>query len=415
VTPPHTLRTSACTYSIPMVFGFEILLKTESAHHEHARRLRDELGDGGDEPHAGRCCGGGGVARAKGCAVSRVVCRNYDYELAILKIWYRHPAWSSKSVMITSKVPMQRTSRSVTRELRSTPAPSDPGLRRPETLASRGTASQPRQSPWTVFGRRESRHGILRQESRHGFRQQQNSSTGCLLAVPGTPPARTLFILVLSPPTTLTPRRHPRPRPRRRNGARARGRAWGSRSSSRWGRKFAVVNKWHPDAMGYISIFCGARPVSSQAASMEVTGCAGTSMSPGGAQNLKTSATPPHTLRTSACTYSILIMVQTCHSALLLRVPSLLLLPLLVWHLRLLLRRRCSPHLQWSNVPAGPYKQVKVDAPDANLATIARAAVVRNSSKAARQGLTLVHFSAQLEPCLTQKHPTNLKHPIIPP
>jgi hypothetical protein len=33
-----------------------------------------------------------------------------------------------------------------------------------------------------------------------------------------------------------------------------------------------------------------------------------------------------------------------------------------------------------------------------------------------RQGLTLVHFSAQLEPCLTHtKHPTHLKHPLTPP
>ena len=32
------------------------------------------------------------------------------------------------------------------------------------------------------------------------------------------------------------------------------------------------------------------------------------------------------------------------------------------------------------------------------------------------QGLTLVHFSAQLEPCLTHtKHPTHPKHPLTPP
>jgi len=33
-----------------------------------------------------------------------------------------------------------------------------------------------------------------------------------------------------------------------------------------------------------------------------------------------------------------------------------------------------------------------------------------------RQGLTLVHFSAQLEPRLTHtKHPTHPKHPLTPP
>ena len=53
-------------------------------------------------------------------------------------------------------------------------------------------------------------------------------------------------------------------------------------------RNFALVNKWHPAAVG---IFCGARPVSSQAASMEVTGCAGTSVTPGGAQNLSDTTT----------------------------------------------------------------------------------------------------------------------------
>jgi len=31
------------------------------------------------------------------------------------------------------------------------------------------------------------------------------------------------------------------------------------------------------------------------------------------------------------------------------------------------------------------------------------------------QGLTLVHFSAQLEPCLTRKHPTHPKYPLTPP
>ena len=34
-----------------------------------------------------------------------------------------------------------------------------------------------------------------------------------------------------------------------------------------------------------------------------------------------------------------------------------------------------------------------------------------------RQGLTLVHLSAQLEPCLTadtQKHPAHQKHPLTP-
>ena len=35
---------------------------------------------------------------------------------------------------------------------------------------------------------------------------------------------------------------------------------------------------------------------------------------------------------------------------------------------------------------------------------------------ATRQGLTLVHFSAQLEPCLTHtKHPTHPKQAPIPP
>jgi hypothetical protein len=32
------------------------------------------------------------------------------------------------------------------------------------------------------------------------------------------------------------------------------------------------------------------------------------------------------------------------------------------------------------------------------------------------QGLTLVHFSAQLEPCLThKKNPPHLRHPLTPP
>jgi len=33
---------------------------------------------------------------------------------------------------------------------------------------------------------------------------------------------------------------------------------------------------------------------------------------------------------------------------------------------------------------------------------------------AGRGLLTLVHFSAQLEPCLTQKHPTHPRHPLTP-
>ncbi len=41
---------------------------------------------------------------------------------------------------------------------------------------------------------------------------------------------------------------------------------------------------------------------------------------------------------------------------------------------------------------------------------------VLNGLPAAKQGLTLVHFSAQLEPCLTHtKHPTHPKHPLTPP
>ena len=37
------------------------------------------------------------------------------------------------------------------------------------------------------------------------------------------------------------------------------------------------------------------------------------------------------------------------------------------------------------------------------------------SDGGSRHGLTRVHFSAQLEPCLTRKHPTHPKYPLIPP
>jgi len=41
---------------------------------------------------------------------------------------------------------------------------------------------------------------------------------------------------------------------------------------------------------------------------------------------------------------------------------------------------------------------------------------VRRMLSCWRQGLKLVHFSAQLEPCLTQENTLyTLKHPLIPP
>jgi len=39
-----------------------------------------------------------------------------------------------------------------------------------------------------------------------------------------------------------------------------------------------------------------------------------------------------------------------------------------------------------------------------------------SKSMSMSQGLTLIHFSAQLEPCLTHtKYPTHPKYPLTPP
>ena len=55
----------------------------------------------------------------------------------------------------------------------------------------------------------------------------------------------------------------------------------------------------------------------------------------------------------------------------------------------------------------------RVEAPDGLAPTVSSALVASSSVTAAVQGLTLVHFSAQFEPCLTHtKYPTHPKHPL---
>jgi hypothetical protein len=46
---------------------------------------------------------------------------------------------------------------------------------------------------------------------------------------------------------------------------------------------------------------------------------------------------------------------------------------------------------------------------------VSQLAACFGGAPAANQGLTLVHFSAQPEPFLTQIHPVHPKHPLTPP